>query len=292
MSDRAQISTLDSKDSEIKNVVYYERNSMFSAKVETAKFNNQITHLIEDPDSIRYLYRPIIDASTGKIYAFLSTLKLYDSPFANIYEAARYASKINKSKELVATILKNIVTTYSNESFDNDVFLFAPGSLIGIDNIKEAFSSFKNADTVKFVIIIQEEEIAELLSEGKTITDIYNILSTPEYSFAILLKSDNLILDSSLYSRFDYFILDGVLTRDIRRNNRNRLKVHTLIENLLKYKRAIIASDLEGWVSIELVLKAGLNYVSSETISPSSDMLLPVDKKKSSKISLMAEKYK
>ena len=50
--------------------------------------------------------------------------------------------------------------------------------------------------------------------------------------------------------------------------------------------------ELEGWVSIELVIKAGVNYISSETISPSSDMLLPVDKKKCNKIAMMADKYK
>lgn len=290
--DRAQMSSYELNNGTSGNIIYYERNSLFSAKVETAKFNNQINNLIENRDSIRYLYRPIIKADSGEIFGYISSLKLYDSPFDNIFEATRYASKINKSKELVATVLKNVITTYSNELINKDSFLFAPGSLIGIDNIKEAFSSFQKASVVKLVVVIQEEELSELLSVGKTITDIYSLLSSPEYSFALLLKNNGLSLDSSLYSSFDYFILDGELTKDIRRSNRNRLKVHSLIENLLKYKKPIIGNDLEGWVSIELMLKAGLNYVSSETISQSSDMLLPVDKKRLQKIAVMADKYK
>lgn len=290
--DRAQMATIDVKDNDNKNIIYYERNFMFSAKVETAKFNNQINHLIENNDSVRCLYRPIIETSSGKIFAYSSFLKLYDSPFTSIFEAARYAAKINKSKQLIATTLKNIVTTYANEIPDKDIILFAPGSFIGIDNFKEVYASCKDVSNIKLVIVILESEISQIISEGKTITDVYNILSNPEISFAVSLESDNLILDSSIYSCFDYFILDGSLTRDIRRNNRNRLRVHSLLENLLKYKRPIIAIDLEGWISIELMIKAGINYLSSETISQSSDMLLPVDKKRLSKIAIMADKYK
>lgn len=290
--DRAQMATIDVKDNDNRNIVYYERNFMFSAKVETAKFNNQINHLIDENDSVRCLYRPIIETSSGKVFAYSSLLKLYDSPFTNIYEAARYAAKINKSKELVATTLKNIITTYANETPDKDIILFAPGSFIGIDNFNDVYSSCKDSSAIKPVIVILESEIAQIISEGKTITDVYNILSNHDISFAVSLESDNLILDSSIYSCFDYFILDGSLTKDIRRNNRNRLRVHSLIENLMKYKRPIIAMDLEGWISIELMIKAGIIYLSSETISPSSDMLLPVDKKRLSKIAVMADKYK
>ncbi|HOZ02522.1 MAG TPA: hypothetical protein PKV57_01765, partial [Bacilli bacterium] len=71
-----------------------------------------------------------------------------------------------------------------------------------------------------------------------------------------------------------------------------RLSIHTLIEQLLKYNRPIIATDLEGWQAIELIIKSGVTIVSSETISPSNDMLLPVEKKKMEKLIAMDDNFR
>ena len=109
-------------NSDISNIVYYERNSMFSAKIETAKFNNQINHLIEDKTAIRCLYRPIINVSDGSCFGYASSLRLYDSPFADLFEAARYAAKINKSKELIASVLKNVISVSANGANSGAMF--------------------------------------------------------------------------------------------------------------------------------------------------------------------------
>ena len=78
---------------------------------------------------------------------------------------------------------------------------------------------------------------------------------------------------------------------EIRKNNRIRLSIHSLIESLLKYHRPIIATDLEGWQAIELIIKSGVNIVSSEIISSSNDMLLPIEKKKIDKLIAMDDTY-
>ena len=70
----------------------------------------------------------------------------------------------------------------------------------------------------------------------------------------------------------------------LKKNNFSRLSLRSLIESLLKYKQPIIATGLEGWQSVELMIKSGVTLVSSEAISPSSEMILPVDKKKIKKL--------
>ena len=78
----------------------------------------------------------------------------------------------------------------------------------------------------------------------------------------------------------------------VKKNNRVRLSIHTLIESLMKYSQPIIATDLEGWPAIELIIKSGISIVSSEAISPSNDMLLPLEKKKVTKLHEMYENFR
>ena len=103
----------------------------------------------------------------------------------------------------------------------------------------------------------------------------------------MLMKDKNLLLDPSVYYNFDYFVAGSMMIGEIKKNNRVRLSIHSLIESLLKYHRPIIATDLEGWQAIELIIKSGVSIVSSETISSSNDMLLPLDRKKIEKLMTM-----
>ena len=67
--------------------------------------------------------------------------------------------------------------------------------------------------------------------------------------------------------------------------------MYSLIEALLRYNRPIIASDLESWQSVELIIESGITYISTDVISPSNDMLLPIEKKKLEKVIQMTNKY-
>jgi hypothetical protein len=71
-----------------------------------------------------------------------------------------------------------------------------------------------------------------------------------------------------------------------------RLSIHTLIEQLMKFSQPIIATDLEGWPAVELIIKSGISIVSSEAIAPSNDMLLPVEKKRVEKLHGMYENFR
>jgi hypothetical protein len=78
---------------------------------------------------------------------------------------------------------------------------------------------------------------------------------------------------------------------EIKKSSRSRLSIRTLVEQLLKYHKPIIATDLSSWQSIELIIKSGIYIISSEIISNSSEMLLPLDKRKSERINNLYNKY-
>ena len=136
-----------------------------------------------------------------------------------------------------------------------------------------------------------EQEINENASNLQLLNDKLKALHSNKFELAMLMKDKNLLLDPSTYTNFDYFVVGASMIGEIKKNAITRLSIHSLVEQLLKYKKPILATDLEGWQSIELIVKSGITIVSSEAISPSNDMLLPVEKKKMDKLVAFKDSY-
>lgn len=265
-----------------KPVMLYQKT--INSNKDFSKYEDEINSLLKQ-GSIRYLYRPIVNASKKKILGYFVYVKAYDSSFTSFNEIARYASKINKNREIFAKVARTIIPKFANEKPDNSCRLFFPVGMMDIDNLIEIvpqMSSFKN---IRLVIVFDEQEV----NENAYIIDVFNEKMKEfhklGFELALLMKDKNLLLDPSIYTNFDFFVAGSSMTGEIKKNNRIRLSIHTLVEQLLRYKKPIIATDMEGWASIELIIKSGINFVSSETISYSNDMLLPIDKKKMEKLS-------
>ena len=90
---------------------------------------------------------------------------------------------------------------------------------------------------------------------------------------------------------FDSFVVGASVISDIGKNDRIRVSLRTLIEELLKYHKPIIANDLENMNAVELIVKSGIEYVSSDALSKMSEMILPLEKKKMEKIVTIANQY-
>ena len=164
-------------------------------------------------------------------------------------------------------------------------------SLQDIDHMAEILNQIPQIHDIHLVLVFNEQEINENSGHLELLNDSLKALRTEGFELAMLMKDKNLLLDPSVYTNFDYFVAGSMMIGEIRKNNRIRLSIHSLIESLLKYHRPIIATDLEGWQAIELIIKSGVSIVSSETISSSNDMLLPLDKKKVEKLITIDDSY-
>ena len=63
-----------------------------------------------------------------------------------------------------------------------------------------------------------------------------------------------------------------------------RSQMHVLVERLLKYEKPIVANEVEGWPSLELLVRSGLLYISAECFAPYSEMIQPVSPKSIKKV--------
>ena len=140
-------------------------------------------------------------------------------------------------------------------------------------------------------VVFDEQEINENSNNVELLISTLSSLKNNGFELALSLKDKNLLLDDKVYFLFHYFVVGSAMMEEVKHNNRIRLSLYTLIESLLKYNRPIIATDLEGWQAVELIIKSGISYISSDIVAPSNDMLLPVEKKKMEKVVQMADKY-
>ena len=269
-------------------VVLHQRN--INSNNDMVQYKQQIEHIMKD-DVLRYLFRPIIDAKKSEVIGYFEYVKAYDSPFADFREMSKYAAKINQNVNFFATVAKHVIPKFVGESPNPNYHLFLAVSMVDIEHITEIVSQIPNSDQANIVYVFDEQEVNENASSIELLRNALLSLKDQNYKIALLLKDKDLLLDDSIYFLFDYFIVGSAMLSAIRINNRIRLSTYALIESLLKYSKKIIATDLESWQSVELIIESGITYISSEVIAPSNDMLLPLEKKKMEKVASMADKY-
>ena len=259
--------------------------------VEINRYKEEIERLMR-PNNLRYLFRPIFDVSKRRTLGYFQYVKAYNSPFASFAEMSKYAAKVGMNKEFFAMIARYVIPKFASERQEDHWRLFMLVSLQDIDHMSEILNQIPQSQNVHLVLVFNEQEINENSSHLELLNDSLKALRGKHFELAMLMKDKNLLLDPSVYYNFDYFVAGSMMIGEIRKNNRIRLSIHSLIESLLKYHRPIIATDLEGWQAIELIIKSGVNIVSSEIISPSNDMLLPIEKKKVDKLIAMDDNYR
>ena len=271
-------------------IYLYQKSSGPMVK-ELDRYADEINKLIK-PNSMRYLFRPIIDVQRHRVLGYFEYVRAYDSPFNNFSEMSKYAAKVGRNRELFATVAKAVIPKFVSERQTATSKLFFSVSMLDIDHMVSILPQVPQIKDVKLVLVFEEQEVNENSSQLELLNSSLEKFHEMGFEIALLLQDKNLLLDSSVYTNFDYFVAGASMLSEIKKNNRIRLSIHTLIEQLLKFKKPIIATDLEGWQAIELIIKSGVNYISSEAVAASNDMLLPVDKKKMEKLVQMNKNFR
>ncbi len=261
----------------------YDRNVAHNV-ISPRKYIKQIDTLIKN-NNLRYLYRPIIDTSNSSVLGYFLSVKGYNTPFSDYLDIARYAQKANKNKELFSVVSKNAIAKFSHEGIQFSDKLFITVSIVDVPYIIEVFNQITEANVVKITLLFKEQELSDNSEDTALLNNVLSSLKANGLSLALQLDDRDLLLDPSVYINFDYFIVGYNMVSEIKKSNRSRLSIHTLVEQLLKYRKPIIANELVNWHSIELIIKSGIYIISSEIVASSSDMLLPVDKHRLERLS-------
>ena len=259
---------------------------------ELNKFNDEVDRLL-DNNNLRYLFRPIVDSSrTGTAFGYFEYVRAYGSPFSSFPEMSKYAARVGRNRELFANVVKTVIPKFASEKPNQNCRLFLSVSMMDIDHMAEILPQIPQAKDIRLVLVFDEQEVNENSSQLDLLNSSLQKLRDLGYEIALLLQDKDLLLDPSVYTNFDYFVAGASMMGEIKKDNRVRLSIHTLIEQLMRFNQPIIATDLEGWQAVELIIKSGINIISCEAVAPSNDMLLPVEKKKIQRLHQMYENFR
>ena len=284
----AQEACISAQQSNV-NVLLFQKTT--SPELDLAQYRDNIANLMHSKN-MRYLFRPIVDINKKSILGYFEYVKAYNSPFTSFVEISRYAEKVDANRDILAVAARGVIPKFYQERPNQKCRLFFEISLLDVKNVMEILPQIPNSQEVTIVLTFKEQEVNENSSDIILLNDSFAALHAAGYELALSADDKDLLLEPSIYYNFDYFIAGANMIGEIKKNNRVRLSIHTLIEQLLKYRKPIIATDLEGWQAIELIVKSGITLLSAEAISSSSDMLLPVDRKTMEKLGKLGETYK
>ena len=184
--------------------------------------------------------------------------------------------------------MNRIIETFFNERPDisekNDLRIFINLSLVDSENVLAILPQIPHIKDIHVVLVFDEIEINDNSDSILELTHFFNMYHKWGFELALLFKDKYFHLDSNFYKNFDFFEIDARIAEGIKKNQRTRLNIHGLVEQILHYKKPIIATDVKDKQSIELIIKSGITYVSADDICGTNDNLLPIEKKKMDKL--------
>lgn len=243
-------------------------------------FDDSLVERLFNNDSLKLLYRPIINIKTEQTVGYFSNVKCIDTQFNSYFEIARYVNKVDRNEELLSKVLQQFVSKFYFERPNNKTRLFIQISLVDLDHLGNVLTNITHSSESNLVLMFEESEVNANAFSLDLLTTQLNELIAHGYEIAFLLKDENTLLENEFYSVFNYFVIGSSMVSKIKDNSRARLSNKFLIESLLQYKRPIVITDLDGWSSIDLFIKSGCTFLSGDDISPSSEMILPIEKTK------------
>ena len=259
--------------------LFYEENGKLITPEHTQNYRTEVERIIYDK-RFQYLYRPVYDVGRGKVIGYKAIIKPLDSFFGSIEELKSYAYKTNDDRELFSTLARNSISRFIQQKSEKNHILFFDVSYNETSFVARTLSHIQGIKETKIVVVINEQDFIDLpsMTSESVIAMITNLRSNG-YQCALRIKDkSNLTLLPKIYDTFDYFIIDS--DAELSGRSLNQLPIfQKLIENLLKFHKILVADNMSSYDSVELLVRLGVEIVSSETIGPSDENVLPIAKK-------------
>lgn len=273
----------------------YETNSPYTwyqvgrrsnfAMIESS-YRTEVERIINDR-RLSFLFRPMFAVDKMETIGYLSDTRPIDAYFPSIEELKNYAERADDAKNLFATIAKNVVPTFLSQRLSPDDILYYPIRIDEMGYVLETFASLGRFKNKSISFMIGEDDIRSHLSSmgiDKFSMAVGEIRSKG-YQCSLLVNGSELTLPDTIYAQFDGYIVSFAFAgASTGIDTKIRAELHALVEKLIKFNRPIMASDIDGWNAIELLVRSGIKYISAEAFAPYEKMITPISQKSRKKL--------
>ncbi len=231
-------------------------------------------------NKIDIYFTPIIKATKKKTYIFgYSYLpKLTDEKISDYEVFKNQAARFDLRKECFSLVIKKTINNFIAQKPNSTTRLF---SLIDLEDIPYAnrlFPHISNLKDCNLVLTFKNNEFIDYEDDQEYI-HVIKTAQSKGYDCALYININDYFLKDSTYKMFNYFLFNFDNYKELKANNREFIKIHTLLEQFVKFNKPIICVNVYNWAIIELLVKSGISYFSSPNIFSRSALLSPIDKK-------------
>lgn len=265
-------------------ITWYEPGRSFDANVDQAAYRTEVERIVRD-NRLKISYRAIYNAEHGRTIGYEAFISPIDSFFESIEELKNYAIKTGDDKELFNAVTKSCLSRFINEKDGLVQRLFYPITYKERHYVIRTLSYIPKIKETHIVICLHESDLVSMvdLDEEELIATLRSFKSKG-YEVAIYLTNNDMPFSKKVYACFDFYLLDISQTLFDRNGSRNLSSLRGFAEKLIHYNKTIISTNIPNWDTVELMIRIGLAIVSSDSVAPTDEMILPVSQKSIAKI--------
>lgn len=272
--------------------IYEKANSVVQTYVDEPEegFDNEITRILEEK-RITYTFRPVYDVKRMRIHGYMARFTPMRTSFGSFAQMKNYAVRTGSLQTLMTAVIKNTIPRFNAERSNKEHRLFFSMRMDEREVILPILSRSRIVKDTNLYLTYLANDIQNSLDSlgvDKFLTQIED-MNKKGVKFAMILKDTVLDLDPRIYAAVDTFFVDLSSEDSFEKDARIRSELHVLVEGLLKYKKPIIANNLTTWNTVEIVVRSGIELISSDMVAPYEKMMKPLNAKSVTKLKFMKE---
>ena len=271
---------------EEQSIVWYEKGKENQSLLKDSSYRTEVERIINEK-KLAYSFRPIYSIKEGKPLGYFAKAEPKDTYFDSMEELKDYAARTQDDKELFTTVARNVIPLFVSERLSPEEKIFLAVRTEERSYLLSVFPRIAKAKEANLVFLFGENDLLAHMDAGypNGINNDVQAVKAKGFEVALLLDKTELSLPDTVYPVFDYFVCSFANSGSAAEMDaRIRAKLHALVEKLLKYKKPIIANDIQGWGPIEILVRSGLEYISSQDFAPYDAMILPIPPKSLRKV--------
>ena len=262
-------------------VIYFQKGKSLITSPD-ATYRTEIERIINDK-KIAYFFRPIYSTEGARVIGYLSKQVPTDTYFETMDEVKNYAARSGDAESLFSTLFRRTLPLFIAQRSDEGQLLFFPVRVDDLSFMMRIVSKSMKAKETKIVFLFNEADLRDHINFASPETFIGELtrIKAKGHEVGLLINKSELGLPELIYSGFDRFAcsfaLQGASPAEI--DGKIRVLLHALPERLLRYHKPIIATDIESWTAIGVIVNSGISLLSSELIGKFDEMIEPLSPK-------------
>ena len=222
-----------------------------------------LSELIEK-EAIKYVFQPIVDASTGEVYAYEALMRPAMTEFhhvGEILDAAQEEGKLRSIEKLTWFVgMKTFVEHIQAGRIPEDCCLFVnsiPNQRMGAEQEAEFAEKYRSYMSRVVMELTEEEQFEQLSWDGKQsiMRCMGGRIALDDYGTGY--NSEKMLLSISP----EFIKVDIAIVKDIHLNSDKRSIVSYITQFAHERGKYIIAEGVERWDEARTVIDLGVDYL-------------------------------